>query len=40
MPLAERRRRWERLMDGLTRTDVSAWRDAFVAALMRPDPGA
>ena len=39
MPLAERRRRWERLMDGLARTDVSAWRDAFVAALMRPDPG-
>jgi trehalose 6-phosphate synthase len=34
MPLAERRRRWERLMAGLERDDVSAWRDRFIAALM------
>jgi trehalose 6-phosphate synthase len=33
MPLAERRRRWESLMGGVTRGDVNAWRDAFVWAL-------
>lgn len=33
MPLAERRRRWESLMDGVTRGNVTAWRDAFVSAL-------
>jgi trehalose 6-phosphate synthase len=34
MPLAERRRRWERLMADLRSSDVSAWRDDFVRALM------
>jgi trehalose 6-phosphate synthase len=33
MPLAERRRRWEPLMEGVVRNDVTAWRDRFVAAL-------
>jgi trehalose 6-phosphate synthase len=34
MPLAERRRRWDRLMADLRTSDVSAWRDDFVRALM------
>jgi len=34
MPLAERRRRWDRLMADLRTSDVSAWRDDFVSALM------
>lgn len=33
MPRAERIARWRRLMDGVTRDDISAWRDRFVAAL-------
>lgn len=33
MPLAERRRRWEILMEGVAKDDVVAWRDDFVAAL-------
>jgi trehalose 6-phosphate synthase len=33
MPRRERVRRWLRLMDGVERCDVRAWRDAFVAAL-------
>jgi trehalose 6-phosphate synthase len=33
MPVAERRRRWQSLMQGITRNDVTAWRDAFVSAL-------
>jgi trehalose-6-phosphate synthase len=33
MPRRERVRRWTRLMDGVERYDVRAWRDAFVAAL-------
>ena len=33
MPRAERIARWRRLMDGVSRDDVSAWRDRFVAAL-------
>ena len=33
MPLAERVRRWEAMMDGVVRDDVRAWRDRFVAAL-------
>jgi trehalose 6-phosphate synthase len=33
MPKAERVARWKRLMDGVTRDDVSAWRDRFVADL-------
>ncbi|HWU14834.1 MAG TPA: alpha,alpha-trehalose-phosphate synthase (UDP-forming) [Caulobacter sp.] len=33
MPKAERIARWRRLMDGVSRDDVSAWRDRFVAAL-------
>ncbi|HMO44063.1 MAG TPA: trehalose-6-phosphate synthase, partial [Phenylobacterium sp.] len=37
MPLNERRRRWEVLMEGLKATDVSAWRDRFVSALMAPE---
>jgi trehalose 6-phosphate synthase len=42
MPLHERRRRWESLMDGVVRDDVRAWRDRFVAALeasrSNPEP--
>jgi trehalose 6-phosphate synthase len=34
MDKAERVRRWESLMDGVTREDVVAWRDVFVNALM------
>jgi trehalose 6-phosphate synthase len=33
MPGPERRRRWQSLMDGVVRNDVTAWRDAFVSAL-------
>jgi trehalose 6-phosphate synthase len=33
MPLAERRRRWQALMHVVSRGNVAAWRDAFVAAL-------
>jgi trehalose 6-phosphate synthase len=33
MPRRERVRRWARLMAGVERNDVRAWRDAFVAAL-------
>ena len=33
MPRPERVRRWQRLMDGVERFDVGAWRDDFVAAL-------
>jgi trehalose 6-phosphate synthase len=33
MPRAERRRRWEALIDNVRREDVLAWRHAFVAAL-------
>ena len=34
MPRAERLRRWERLMAGVRRDDVAAWRDAYVQALQ------
>src|SRR4051794_18458667 len=34
MPRAERVRRWERLIDGVRKNDVTAWRDRFVQALM------
>ena len=33
MPLAERRRRWQALMQVVRDTDVAHWRDAFVRAL-------
>ncbi|RRN63578.1 alpha,alpha-trehalose-phosphate synthase (UDP-forming) [Caulobacter sp. 602-1] len=33
MPRAERIARWRRLMDGVSRDDVAAWRDTYVAAL-------
>lgn len=33
MPKAERRRRWESLIDNVRREDVLSWRRAFVAAL-------
>jgi trehalose 6-phosphate synthase len=33
MPLAERRRRWESLMNIVRKGDVAKWRDDFVAAL-------
>jgi trehalose 6-phosphate synthase len=33
MPRRERARRWERLIDGVRREDVQAWRRAFVDAL-------
>ena len=38
MPKRERITRWRRLMDGVLRDDVAAWRDCFVAAL-RLDAG-
>ena len=33
MPLAERIRRWQALMQVVRDTDVAIWRDDFVAAL-------
>ncbi len=33
MGRGERIRRWQSLMDGVTRCDAQAWRDAFIAAL-------
>jgi trehalose 6-phosphate synthase len=33
MPLDERRRRWERLYEGVRTSDVKVWRDSFVTAL-------
>lgn len=33
MPLAERQRRWTRLMDGLRRQDIAWWRRTFIEAL-------
>jgi len=41
MGFAERRKRWEKLMDGVVREDVGAWREQFVGALetrVRPRP--
>jgi len=38
MPLAERRRRWQALMDNVTREDVIAWREAFVNELRGVKP--
>ncbi|WP_374654122.1 alpha,alpha-trehalose-phosphate synthase (UDP-forming) [Phenylobacterium sp.] len=35
MPRAERTVRWRDLMDGLRSSDVNAWREAFVKALMQ-----
>lgn len=35
MPLEERKRRWESMMQSVMREDVAHWRDDFVAALMR-----
>ncbi len=41
MPKAERIDRWQRLMDGVRKTDVRTWRDAFVSALKATrQPGA
>ncbi len=41
MPKAERIDRWQRLMDGVRKTDVRTWRDAFVSALRATrQPGA
>ncbi len=33
MGYAERRRRWDKLMDGVLTDDISAWRESFVEAL-------
>jgi trehalose-6-phosphate synthase len=33
MPLAERIRRWRRLMEGIQASNVKVWRDSFVEAL-------
>ncbi len=35
MPVKDRRRRWESLVDGVRSNDISAWRDSFVEALRR-----
>ena len=40
MSRTERIRRWRTLMDGVTKHDVTAWRDSFVEALRRADPPA
>lgn len=40
MPLAERRRRWEILVEGVRTDDVAAWRDRFVKALRDTSPRA
>jgi trehalose 6-phosphate synthase len=37
MPRAERRRRWEALIDGVRAEDVGVWRERFVAALLGTD---
>ncbi|HEV2083431.1 MAG TPA: trehalose-6-phosphate synthase [Brevundimonas sp.] len=37
LPLAERRRKWEALMQVVRDTDVSIWRDEFVATLRAVD---
>jgi len=42
MPLEERRRKWESLMQVVRDTDVGVWRDDFVATLRaveRPTGG-
>ncbi|WP_119678203.1 alpha,alpha-trehalose-phosphate synthase (UDP-forming) [Indioceanicola profundi] len=36
MPLAERRARWEVMMEGLRRNTVGAWVDGFLSLLRRP----
>ena len=33
MPLGERKRRWQRMMDYLRKHDVNAWRNKFLATL-------
>jgi trehalose 6-phosphate synthase len=38
MDLDERKRRFESLIDNVTRQDVTAWRDDFVAQLRDPTP--
>lgn len=40
MPRDERRSRWRDLSEIVQRCDVTAWRDAFVDALRRPQPSA
>jgi trehalose 6-phosphate synthase len=40
MDLDERKRRFESLIDNVTRQDVTAWRDDFVAQLRDPTPAA
>jgi trehalose 6-phosphate synthase len=39
MDKAERKRRWETLMHGVTTEDVTAWRDGFVSALQEIQAG-
>ena len=39
MPLDERKRRWQALIDGVRRDNVHHWREQFVAALAGPRPG-
>ena len=33
MPLAERRERWQTLIEGVRRNDVAKWRDSFLERL-------
>ena len=33
MPLAERRERWQTLIEGARRNDVAKWRDSFLERL-------
>ena len=40
MELPERIRRWEALMEGVRREDITAWRDSFVRALREARTGA
>jgi trehalose 6-phosphate synthase len=39
MPLGERRRRWDSLMAGVIRDDVTAWRENFLASLRAARQG-
>jgi trehalose-6-phosphate synthase len=37
MPLAERRERWQAMMEILHRNDAKAWRESFLHSLARGD---
>jgi trehalose 6-phosphate synthase len=39
MPIEERRERWTAMMKTLSRNDVAAWCDSFLAALAAAEAG-